>query len=79
MKDQSSIQDVSTSVSSDPTIETMQSVGDEQQIVNLLWSRSVDPLRAALMASQLYRKLASLPHLRADQPSLLAQSDVRVA
>jgi len=32
MKDQSSIQDVSTSVSSDPTIETMQSVGDEQQI-----------------------------------------------
>ena len=32
MKDQGSIQDVSTSVSSDPTIETMQSVGDEQQI-----------------------------------------------
>ena len=52
-------------------------VGEDEQIVKMLWGRTVDPLRAALMASQLYRKLASLPHLRADQPTLLAQSDVR--
>ena len=48
---------------------------NEEALVRQLWARSHDPLRAALMASQLCRKLSSLPHLRADQRDLIRQSE----
>ena len=50
----------------------------EAPLVRTLWSRTSDPLRAAMMASQLYRKLSSLPHLRADQPVLRRQAVCRL-
>ncbi|KAL1507768.1 hypothetical protein AB1Y20_007378 [Prymnesium parvum] len=48
----------------------------EKNLVRICWSRSNDPLRASVLASQLLRKLSSLPHLRADQWSLRQQADL---
>ena len=47
----------------------------EESLVRTLWARTADTLRAAMMASQLSRKLSALPHLRADQAALRRQSD----
>lgn len=42
----------------------------EDSLVRPLWTRSRDPIRAALLSSQLCVRLAGLPHLRSEQEKL---------
>ena len=49
---------------------------NEAKLVKPLWARSRDPLRAALLASQLCARLSALPHLRSEQPDLQRQSQL---
>ena len=47
----------------------------QDEMAVMLWAKSKEPLRAALMASQLCRRLHHEPELRADAAYLLEQSE----
>ena len=42
----------------------------EDQLVQPLWAKTRDPLRAALLASKACQRLSGLPHLRSDERHL---------
>jgi len=41
-----------------------------ERLSRVLWAKSHEPLRAAIICSQLCRRLAALPHLRGDEEQL---------
>ena len=47
----------------------------EEPLARLLWAKTHEPIRAALMASKLCQTLAALPHLSSDQDYLQEQAD----
>jgi len=47
----------------------------EPKMAELLWSKTVQPLRSAVLASCMCRRLSKLPHLLPDAESLLEQSE----
>ena len=49
-------------------------VSGQPELARALWEKTNDPLRAAVMASQLCRRLHTKPALRADRDDLLRQS-----
>ena len=51
-----------------------QVLAGQHELAVVLWSKSEAPLRAALMASQLCKRLADNPLLRADSDELGEQS-----
>jgi len=50
-------------------------ISGQHEMARMLWERSAEPLRAALMASQLCRMLSEDDSLRADHDELLEQSE----
>eukprot|EP00966_Prymnesium_polylepis_P286853 6625859-Prymnesium_polylepis.2 len=57
-----------------PRSARARSLTGQHNLATALWERSNTPLRAAIMASQLCRRLSRHSSLRADSEALLAQS-----